>query len=143
MIRFQHAFLAVGAVLGVHVIALATDGYHAISWFDVPMHFFGGYAMALLGLALWGWIMSHIEIRMKTLASSPYARLLLEGIFVVGFAMLVGVAWEWYEFLFDQFATSFVQKFGVAQMGLPDTMDDLLNDTVGAVTAWAFWRSKA
>lgn len=143
MIRFRNAFLAIGAVIAVHIVAIGAGWYGSAKWFDVPMHFFGGYVMALLGLAIWGWIMSHIEIREKSLTASPYARLLLEGVFVVGFAMLIGVAWEWYEFLFDQFATSFVQKFGVAQMGLGDTMDDFLNDMVGAITAWYFWREKA
>ncbi|MEK7632323.1 MAG: hypothetical protein AAB473_00850 [Patescibacteria group bacterium] len=143
MIRFRTAFLGIAAVIVVHILAIGMGWYGGVSWFDVPMHFFGGYVMALLGLAVWGWILLHVEIRTKTLAFSPYARLILEGVFVVGFALLVGVAWEWYEFLFDQFATSFVQKFGVAQMGLPDTMDDLLNDTIGALTAWGFWRNKA
>lgn len=143
MIRFRNAFLAIGAVIAVHVVAIGMGWYGSAKWFDVPMHFFGGYVMALLGLAIWGWVTSHVEIHAKTSAESPYARLVLEGVFVVGFAMLVGVAWEWYEFLFDQFATSFVQKFGVAQMGLADTMDDFLNDMVGAITAWYFWRNKA
>ena|SRR3989338_749822 len=143
MIRFHHAFLAIVAVLGVHALALGMGLYARIAWFDVPMHFFGGYAMALLGLAVWGWITSHVEVHTKTSNASPYARLVLEGIFVLGFAMLIGVAWEWYEFLLDQFATSFVQQFGVAQMGLGDTMDDFLNDMVGALTAWYFWRNKA
>jgi uncharacterized membrane protein YjdF len=55
---------------------------------------------------------------------------------------MIGVGWEWFEFLVDTLATSFVQTYGVAQMGLADTMDDLFNDTLGALTAWILWRSR-
>lgn len=142
MIRFRHASLTILAVLIVHVFAVGLGLYGAVQWFDVPMHFFGGYAMAILALALWNWIGERVEIRSRV-SDAPLARLLLEGIFVVGFAMIIGVAWEWYEFLFDQFATTIVQKFGAAQPGLADTMDDLFNDTIGAVTAWVFWRHRS
>ncbi len=143
MIRFRHAFLAIATVLFVHVIALGMGLYSSVEWFDVPMHFFGGYAVALLALAVWNWISDTVDIRSKTVSANPYARLVLEGIFVAGFVMIIGVAWEWYEFLFDQFATSLVRELGVAQPGLGDTMDDLFNDIVGGIAAWLFWRNKA
>ncbi len=143
MIRFRNAFFAIAAVLFVHVIALGMGLYASVDWFDVPMHFFGGYAIALLALAVWNWIGDLVEIRSKTVSANPYARLVLEGVFVVGFVMIIGVAWEWYEFLFDQFATSLVRELGVAQPGLADTMDDLFNDFVGGIAAWVFWRNNA
>jgi len=143
MIKFRHAFLAIAAVLAVHVFAIGTGVYQSMDWFDIPMHFFGGYAIAFLALATYNWIFSQISISTRSTTSSPYARLLLQGVFVMGFVMIVGVAWEWYEFLFDQFATTMVAKYGFAQMGLPDTMDDLLNDTLGAMTAWYLWREKS
>jgi hypothetical protein len=140
MIRFRHAFWAITAVLVVHVIALFFDFYHTVGWFDVLMHFFGGYAMALLALALYGRLGERVEIKPRSHAQSGLATSLLQLIFVAGFVMIIGVAWEWYEFIFDQFATSMVAKYGVAQMGLPDTMDDLFNDCVGSLTAWVLWR---
>lgn len=142
MIRFRTAVYAIIAVLVVHAVAIGMDWYHAVKWFDIPMHFLGGYVIALLALATWGWIRARVDIRQKSSPRAAHARLLLEGIFVLGFVMMIGVGWEWYEFIFDQFATVMVEKIGVAQMGLPDTMDDLLNDTLGGMTAWAFWRSK-
>lgn len=143
MIKFRHAFLAIAAVLVVHVFAVGLGWYPSISWLDIPMHFFGGYAIAILALATYYWILSQISISTRSTKSSPYARLLLEGVFVVGAVMIVGVAWEWYEFLFDQFATTMVAQFGKAQMGLPDTMDDLFNDTLGAITAWYLWKENS
>lgn len=143
MIKFRHAFFAIAAVLTVHVFAVGLGWYQSLGWLDIPMHFFGGYAIAILALATYNWILSQISISIRSSKSSPYARLLLEGVFVVGAVMIVGVAWEWYEFIFDQFATSMVAKYGFAQMGLPDTMDDLLNDTLGALTAWYLWRDNS
>ncbi len=143
MIKFRYAFLAIATVLMVHIVAIGAGVYPVFSWFDIPMHFFGGYAIALLGLALYEWIGSHVSITDRPGASSPYARLLLQATFVVGVAIIVGVAWEWYEFLFDQFATSMVEQYGKTQMGLADTMDDLFNDMLGAITAWYLWRNKS
>ena len=140
MIRFRHAFGAIGAVLVLHVIALSLDLYRTMDWFDIPMHFFGGYAIALLALACYGWLGDRLEIKPRQHPQSGLSMTLLELVFVAGFVMIVGVAWEWYEFIFDQFATTMVAKFGVAQMGLPDTMDDLFNDFIGSLTAWVLWR---
>lgn len=140
MIRFRHAFGAIAAVLVVHILALSLDLYHTVDWFDVPMHFFGGYAIALLALAVYGWMGERLEIKPRQHPQSALSITLLQLVFVAGFVMIVGVAWEWYEFIFDQFATTMVAKFGVAQMGLPDTMDDLFNDFVGSLTAWVLWR---
>lgn len=140
MIRFRHAFGAILAVLVVHVIALSFDFYHTVGWFDILMHFFGGYAMALLALAVYGWLGERLEIKSRPHPQSALGITLLQLVFVVGFVMIIGVVWEWYEFIFDQFATTMVAKYGVAQMGLADTMDDLLNDCVGSLTAWVLWR---
>jgi hypothetical protein len=143
MVRFSYAFLAIFLVIVIHVFALSFDAYRAVPWFDIPMHFFGGYAMAMLGLAVFHWIQERVEIRPRgSVRGNALARLMLEGVFVVGFALLIGIAWEWYEFLCDQFATALVHKYGYAQMGLSDTMDDFLNDGVGAVVAWNLWRNR-
>jgi uncharacterized membrane protein YjdF len=106
------------------------------------MHFIGGYAMGLLGLAILSWVRSRVDVKPRSQPRARLAMLLLEGMFVIGFAIMIGVGWEWFEFLVDTLATSFVQTYGVAQMGLADTMDDLFNDTLGALTAWILWRSR-
>ncbi len=143
MKRFLPAFVVIGAVVVVHVVVVALGVYQAILWFDVPMHFFGGYAMAMLGLAFFRLIQSRTEFPKGSGADARWALIALEGVFVVGFAMLIGIAWEWYEFLFDQFATSMVAQYGFAQMGIADTMGDFFNDAVGAVIAWVMWRERA
>ena len=142
MVRFKTAFAAIAVVMIIHIFAISAGAYHAVTWFDVPMHFFGGYVMAMLGLAGYSWITERVDIRPKADPKAKFARTILEGMFVVGFAMIISVAWEWYEFLFDQFATNMVREYGFAQMGLPDTMNDFLNDFVGAMVAWGLWRQR-
>lgn len=126
-----------------NVVALYFDIYHQFPWLDVPMHFFGGYTVALFAMSLYAWIGERVEIRPKLRAKSKIAPLFLEGIFVIGFVMIISVGWEIWEFLMDQFATAFVNRFGATQPGIADTMDDLLNDGVGAVTAWILWRGRS
>lgn len=147
MISFRTAITAIFGVLIVHGFGIGFSFYDRMSWFDIPMHFFGGYTIALLGLAIFGWMMKRLDIRPKRLSSGKYegstlARFLLEAGFVIGFVMVVGVAWEWYELIFDQLRVAFSLHTAPAQMGLPDTMDDLLNDFLGAITAWLLWRQK-
>lgn len=147
MISFRTAIAAIFAVLVVHGFGVTFDLYDRMSWLDIPMHFFGGYVIALLGLALFGWILDRLDIKPKRLVSGKYegfavARFLLEAVFIIGFVMIVGVAWEWYEFVFDQLRLAFSLHIAQAQMGLADTMDDLVNDTLGAITAWLLWREK-
>ncbi|MFA6018303.1 MAG: hypothetical protein WCT28_01680 [Patescibacteria group bacterium] len=143
MIRFRLAFFLIVLVMVTHIFVLVAGVYSQMPWFDVPMHFFGGYVIALLGLACYGWLQNFVEIKSKSMQKlSIFTPMIIEFVFVVGFVMTVGVAWEWYEFLFDQFVGFFVENFGVAQISLADTMDDLFNDFVGGVTAWMLWRSR-
>lgn len=142
MNRFRFAALWIFLVFLANGIALYFDIYHALPWLDIPMHFFGGYTVAIFGIALYAWIRTFIDIRTKNQKHGKYAALLLELVFIIGFVMIVSVAWEIWELMMDQFATAFVDRFGVTQPGIADTMDDLFNDGVGGLTAWALWRDK-
>lgn len=56
----------------------------------------------------------------------------------VSFVMLVGVGWEWLEFCFDYFFAKddFMLR---AQLGLADTMGDLLMDFIGGLIVGAYF----
>ena len=128
---FKRAFIAIGLVLVLHVILLLTDGY-AIDQIDTPMHFLGGFVMALLGLAI------HQNVAGKYHAK--HSPLWYRYTFVVGFAMLIGVAWEFHEYVFDQ-TISVWYDLQRAQHSLADTMKDFLLDWLGASVAF-FWFKK-
>jgi len=55
--------------------------------------------------------------------------------FVVGFAMLIGVAWEFHEYIFDQ-TINVWYNLSQSQLSLGDTMKDFLMDWLGATTAF-------
>lgn len=98
-------------------------------WLDVVQHFLGGFFIAILVAEQYK---SHLEKMAKPI------RLL----FLVASAALVGLLWEFYEYLvwafFDRFHDWDV--FGLARK-LPDyfdTMGDLTMDLLGAIACLPF-----
>ena len=126
--KFKHAFFAILFVLAWHGVLLATDGYYYFRQIDIPMHIMGGFAMGMLGLA----IHHQISTRHHNKTSPWWYHF----IFVIGFAMLIGVAWEFYEFVLDQTVNT-RYRLPFSQPSVPNTMKDLFDDLIGAVAA--FW----
>lgn len=132
--KFKHAFLAVLIVLLFHGLLLMTDGYGRFHQIDIPMHLMGGFAMALFGLA----IHHQVSTRHHN-AKSPWW---YHYAFVIGFAMLIGVVWEFHEFALDQ-TINLWYRLPISQPSLTDTMKDLLDDWIGASVAfWVFYKQK-
>jgi hypothetical protein len=143
MKRFFFPMFWIFAVFLVNVVALFLGMYQQFPWLDIPMHFLGGYTVAILGLAIFAWLSERLTLRTTAHKQSKIAKFVLEGLVVIGFTMIISVAWEIWEFLMDQFATAFVERFGATQPGIADTMHDFFNDGVGAVTAWLIWRKRS
>lgn len=105
-------------VFSIHVVAiLSLDIYRRFPDFDIPMHFFGGVAIAhFLG-------MSYRTADRMRLLGEPSAVVFLP--MILGLTALAAVVWEFAEFIADQ-------KFGMhTQPGLADTLLDLLMGLVG------------
>ncbi len=131
------AFFAIIAVLFAHALAIVFHLYGLWHWLDIPMHFAGGLAMGLLALALWqegivevrfkGWLAKHLEWWLVPL-------------FIFGFVALVGVAWEIYEYVMDNYFTAVIDGVYqiVRQPSLADTMFDLVMDLLGATVVAAY-----
>lgn len=137
--NFTRALFLTLVVLFFHAIALIFNLYGLLHWFDIPMHFAGGLAMGSLGIAIWqegihevkfkGWLKQHLEWWFVPL-------------FVVSFAALIGVGWEIFEFILDQFFTGSIDGVyqTLRQPSVADTMLDLLLDLVGGASAVVlFW----
>lgn len=133
------AFVIIATVLGVHGIAIASGWYLSNLWLDIPMHFAGGFGMGYLALAIWQTTVSKISFR-KSL-NKPWRILIYLGI-ILGFVALVGIAWEWYEFIFDSYASQVSLEYRPAQMSLTDTMADLFLDLLGGVLAFTLYAAR-
>ena len=131
--KFKHAFFAILFVLVCHGVLILTQGYYHFKQIDVPMHIMGGFAMGMLGLAIHHQISTRYHNK-----TSPWW---YHFIFVVGFAMLIGVGWEFYEFILDQTVHVWLQQ-PLSQPSLANTMKDLLDDLIGAVLAFWIFRKK-
>ncbi|MCI2256638.1 hypothetical protein L2D08_20080 [Domibacillus sp. PGB-M46] len=95
-------------------------GWYGLGWWDFFMHAVSGVLLAFTGVALYERFV-HREAGKEI--SSWFVAL-----FVLSFAVLGGVIWEFYEFSMDQF-------FGMTLQGggNKDTMEDLIADTLGGV----------
>lgn len=97
----------------VSLLAMYLKWYYAMWWFDMPMHFWGGYAVGILGLAL---LLSSFR-----LGRPAHARAILH---VMVFVLVVGAGWECFEYIV-QYATG-------AMLANPlDSMSDIFFDLAG------------
>ncbi len=108
-------------VLVFHAIATINFWYWQYFWLDIPMHFLGGFWAAMFSI----WL------------SSKYFPNLWRGgeklfflISVLSFVALIGVLWEFYEFINDIFFSSKGYS-EIMQLGAADTIKDLFFDLFG------------
>lgn len=130
---FKQSFIAIGVVVVIHAILLLTNGYYYLQGVDTPMHLLGGFAMGVLGLAI------HHAVASKH--HNKTVPMWYHYTFVVGFAMLIGVAWEFHEYIFDQTVNVWFD-LPTAQPSLGDTMKDFLMDWLGASVAFFMLKEK-
>lgn len=114
--------------------------YDKISWWDTMLHTTSGVILGLVGF-LFVYLLN--ENGDKNVNLSP--------VFVVivafCFAITTGVFWEFFEYGADRLFGYNMQKFRMpGQDGLVDTMNDLIVDAIGALTAciggWIYMKKK-
>jgi hypothetical protein len=109
-------------LLLIHDVFLRTNIYYVIANMDIAMHLIGGAAVAW---ATWTFVVYGYEA--KKLPKLPLGLMV---IFAVGMSCMVGVVWEFYEFIHDVYMGTDYQN--VLTTGVADTMKDLANDLIGA-----------
>ena len=114
------------AFLFLHIFATIYHLYWLFPWFDIPMHFLGGFLLAIIFFYFWRF--AHISI------GNVFGALVL----MLGFVALIGVFWEFYEFLHDFYLLT-GGKISVFQNSFADTVKDLFFDLVGGTTAFAIF----
>jgi hypothetical protein len=128
---FKRAFRAILLVVVVHITFLALGTYDRISDIDLVLHFAGGFVIAMLGIA--------VHYRMVEHHGIPRIPDWYHITFVLGFVMLIGVAWEFHEYVLDNTAAIW-WNWTRTQISLTDTMVDLVMDFVGGVVAFKHYQ---
>ncbi len=104
-------------LLFIHIFASIAHLYWLIDWVDMPMHFLGGFWVAMVFFYL-----NQKFFKIQNFWTTV--------IMTLSFVALIGVFWEFFEFLYDFFIFS-KEYFGVFQRGISDTMSDLFFDLIG------------
>ncbi len=99
----------------------ASGFYEKFWWWDLLLHGFSAIGFGILGFV----ILLYLCQSSKLTASS-----FLISFFAFSFAIAIGALWEIFEYAADQTLGTNMQK-----SGLPDTMTDLIIDSVGALVA--------
>lgn len=104
------------AIVALHYVLFFTRLYWEYRWLDIPMHFISGAWVAAFGYYF-------LFVRGPVRAEGVYAALV-----VLGFTALVGVLWEFHEFVFDTFITD---RRLIMQESVMETIGDLFFDLLG------------
>lgn len=132
--RHNYRFNAVLTLLIVGGAAFHSVGslgfYRSFGWFDQVAHGVAGALVAGVGYAL----VQVIETQHDRIQIPPKLRF----VFVVVFAVAVGVTWEVLEFSLEFAATALGGEALLAQYGLADVALDLQFDIIGAFVV-ALW----
>jgi len=100
----------------------------------MPMHFLGGFWLAMVFL----YFNPDFKIdppgilRKQNPKFIKLPNYLIVGIMTLGFVILIGVLWEFFEFGYDVLISS-KGYFAAAQQGVADTMSDLFFDLLGGL----------
>ncbi len=105
----------------INYAAMTFFWYSTIWWFDMPMHFLGGFWLGLM--ALWAYLLVRRKQPVLQWNSVFWTVFIL--------TLCVGVAWELFEVGIDRFITL------VSHNSL-DTVSDIFFDLAGAFTAFFY-----
>lgn len=118
--------LVLGQVLGDGSGALGLSWYYDIRGYDKGMHALAGFGLGLVACAL-------MPVRFFPAGVGVFTRYAAVLCATLGFVGAVGVGWEIFEFIAEQFVGYTVWG------GMEDALFDLAADVSGACIAWGVW----
>lgn len=121
MITLKTIVISLILFLTFHFLALYNFWYWELRWLDIPMHFFGGFLIAML--FIW------LDLKFKISNNLSFFKLLL---ITLSFVSFIGVLWEFQEFLYDIFISSKIPDM-ILQTSAADTIKDLFFDLFGGL----------
>lgn len=99
-----------------NIFALKTNLYWTTSWADIITHVMGGMIVAGVTILLWDFKKTGKKVRLGSVVAS---------------VIIVGIAWEAFELYYAMTA--------ITDKGfIPDTIGDILFDTLGAYLGYRF-----
>jgi len=101
-------------------------------WADMALHFLGGILVAAIFLNFFGNRRDLFDLSVNRISGF---------LFVVSFVALIGLLWEFYEYLNDYFFLQWLSSLP-ANITLSDTLSDLLFDLFGGITASVSYYSR-
>lgn len=132
MISLKQVISFLVFVLGLHFLGTFCHWYWTYVWFDIPMHFLGGFWVGMV----YFWFNPKIEILNSWFYKLP--KYLTNLLFILAFTAFIGVFWEFFEFGLDFFTGETMRFQGTSK----DTIGDLFFDLLGGTTVFAiFYKS--
>ena len=124
-LAFANLFLVL-AIFTADRFAQPYSWYYHYWWFDMIMHFAGGFFVALTAFYLY----FHSNY-VKPLHDKAGFVILL----ALGAGAVVGIFWEFFEFAIDLYTRRTFNGITIVNQKVGDTLSDLFFDMFGAVTA--------
>src|SRR3989344_7460750 len=114
-------------IYGLQLLAERFGWYDSHWWFDIPMHFLGGFWVG----TFFFWFFSYVEVPfLRQPVRAITRQTLMHAIF---FLILVSLAWEAGEFLTTN-------HIGLALWSMSDTAGDIFFDLGGGAAALFYYR---
>lgn len=115
---FFTAVLCMLVLLFLNDVAMRLYLFMEYPWFDIPLHFFGGFSVGLASIGL-----IRMVYRSKRYERSPQL------LYIIVLTLFVGAGWEYVEYYMDA-SVAFGGNFWF------DTVKDLLMDTLGGILSY-------
>lgn len=122
-------------LLHILFLILGNYYYYKIWWADTLLHTSGGF---LTGLFVLWYLFNYSALPFEKQKIPLYIIIIA----VLSFTALIGVFWEFYEFILDKITGYKSYSAAVMQANLADTMSDLLFDLIGAAASNIFLKFK-
>ena len=133
MISQKNVLFVLVCIAALHFVATFFYWYWTYRWIDMPMHFLGGFWVAM---AFFYFLYPKIHFTEYSVLSTV--------LLALSFVVFVGVLWEFYEFLYDFFVTKRIftdqNLFGAAMR--IDMIKDLFFDLFGGSVFTMFFLRK-
>lgn len=125
MVSLKHIISLLVFILFVHFFATIYSWYWTYFWLDMPMHFLGGFWVAMI----YFWLCNQFQ-EVREEVEPRRIKTVIAIISCLSFVALIGVFWEFFEFLYDILISSRGYS-GFLQLGAADMIGDLFFDFLG------------